>query len=173
MNESSQDKQVITAYGVSKVLDSEHPDFREGDLVWGTTGWEEFSLITETETHRKITYTDVPLSYYTGLLGMPGLTAYARFFELCSPKKGENVFISAASGAVGQLVGQFAKSIGCHVVGSAGSKDKVDLLKTKFGFDEAFNYIKKSMTWQLHCKGMKSKLFYVGNIALSVDWLTI
>ncbi|KAF4377384.1 hypothetical protein F8388_013730 [Cannabis sativa] len=72
--------------------------------------------------------------------GMPGMTAYAGFFEICSPKKGEYVFISAASGAVGQLVGQFAKILGCYVVGSAGSKEKVDLLKNKFGFDEAFNY---------------------------------
>lgn len=56
---------------------------------------------------------------------MPGLTAYAGFYEVSSPKKGENVFISAASGAVGQLVGQFAKLMGCYVVGSAGSKDKV------------------------------------------------
>ena len=59
---------------------------------------------------------------------MPGLTAYAGFYEICSPKKGEFVFISAASGAVGQLVGQFAKLLGCYVVGSAGSKDKVCLL---------------------------------------------
>ncbi|KAJ6371653.1 hypothetical protein OIU77_002047 [Salix suchowensis] len=81
-----------------------------------------------------------PLSYYIGILGMPGLTAYAGFYEICSPKKGEFVFISAASGAVGQLVGQFAKLLGCYVVGSAGSKDKVDLLKNKFGFDDAFNY---------------------------------
>ena len=57
--------------------------------------------------------------------GMPGLTAYVGFYEVCSPKKGEYVFISAASGAVGQLVGQFAKLMGCHVVGSAGSKEKV------------------------------------------------
>ena len=56
---------------------------------------------------------------------MPGLTAYASFYEVCSPKKGEYVFISAASGAVGQLVGQFAKLMGCYVVGSAGSKEKV------------------------------------------------
>ncbi|RZC02618.1 2-alkenal reductase (NADP(+)-dependent), partial [Glycine soja] len=72
--------------------------------------------------------------------GMAGMTAYAGFFEVGSPKKGENVFISAAAGAVGQLVGQFAKLTGCYVVGSAGSKEKVDLLKNKFGFDEAFNY---------------------------------
>jgi NADPH-dependent curcumin reductase CurA len=58
-------------------------------------------------------------------IGMAGMTAYAGFYEVCSPKKGEFVFISAASGAVGQLVGQFAKMLGCYVVGSAGSKEKV------------------------------------------------
>eukprot|EP00268_Persea_americana_P042915 TRINITY_DN4299_c1_g1_i1.p1 TRINITY_DN4299_c1_g1~~TRINITY_DN4299_c1_g1_i1.p1 ORF type:complete len:209 (-),score=35.91 TRINITY_DN4299_c1_g1_i1:310-936(-) len=71
---------------------------------------------------------------------MPGLTAYAGFYEVCSPKKGEYVFVSAASGAVGQLVGQFAKLMGCYVVGTAGSNEKVHLLKNKFGFDDAFNY---------------------------------
>ncbi|XP_077225603.1 2-alkenal reductase (NADP(+)-dependent)-like [Tasmannia lanceolata] len=130
----------ILGYGVSKVIDSGHPDFKEGDLVWGVTGWEEFSLISETDMLIKIKYTDVPLSYYTGLLGMPGLTAYAGFHEVCSPKKGEYVYVSAASGAVGQLVGQFAKLMGCYVVGSAGSNAKVNLLKNKFGYDEAFNY---------------------------------
>ncbi|XP_052292516.1 2-alkenal reductase (NADP(+)-dependent)-like isoform X2 [Citrus sinensis] len=102
----------ISGYGVAKVLDSENPEFSKGDLVWGMTGWEEYSLITAPYLF-KIQHTDVPLSYYTGIL---------------------------ASGAVGQLVGQFAKLLGCYVVGSAGSKDKVDLLKNKFGFDEAFNY---------------------------------
>ncbi|KAG8644525.1 hypothetical protein MANES_11G136700v8 [Manihot esculenta] len=130
----------LTGFGVSKVLDSRNPEFKEGDLVWGITGWEEYSLITNPQVLFKILHTDVPLSYYTGILGMPGLTAYAGFYEVSSPKKGENVFISAASGAVGQLVGQFAKPMGCYVVGSAGSKDKVDLLKNKLGFDEAFNY---------------------------------
>jgi NADPH-dependent curcumin reductase CurA len=64
----------------------------------------------------------IPFSFQ---IGMPGMTAYAGFYEVCSPKKGEYVFISAASGAVGQLVGQFAKMLGCYVVGSAGSKEKV------------------------------------------------
>ncbi|KAL1544833.1 2-alkenal reductase (NADP(+)) [Salvia divinorum] len=68
------------------------------------------------------------------------ITAYVGFYEICSPKKGETVFISAASGAVGRHVGQFAKLFGCYVVGSAGSQDKVDLLKNKLGFDDAFNY---------------------------------
>ncbi|KAE9450403.1 hypothetical protein C3L33_17697, partial [Rhododendron williamsianum] len=130
----------ITGYGVARVIDSGHPNFKKGDLVWGITGWEEYSLITEPETLFKIEHTDVPLSYYTGILGMPGMTAYTGFYEVGSPKEGEYVFISAASGAVGQLVGQFAKLKNCYVVGSAGSKEKVDLLKNKFGFDEAFNY---------------------------------
>ncbi|KAK6930427.1 Alcohol dehydrogenase-like, C-terminal [Dillenia turbinata] len=130
----------LSGYGVATVLESGHPDFKKGDIVWGMTGWEEYSLIKTTQTLFKIQHADVPLSYYTGILGMPGMTAYVGFFEVCSPKKGEKVFISAASGAVGQLVGQFAKLLGCYVVGSAGTKEKVELLKSKFGFDEAFNY---------------------------------
>ncbi|XP_008801004.1 2-alkenal reductase (NADP(+)-dependent)-like [Phoenix dactylifera] len=134
---------VISGFGVGKVLDSGHPDFKTGEYVWGVTGWEEYSLIRAPETLFKIKHTDVPLSYYTGILGMPGLTAFVGFHEICSPKKGEYVFVSAASGAVGQLVGQFAKLMGCYVVGSAGSDEKVNILKNKFGFDEAFNYKKE------------------------------
>ncbi|XVE80824.1 hypothetical protein DITRI_Ditri15bG0011600 [Diplodiscus trichospermus] len=130
----------ISGYGVAKVLDSTHPDYKKGDLVWGMTGWEEYSLLIAPDRLFKIQHTDVPLTYYTGLLGMAGVTAFAGFYEVCSPKKGEYVYVSAASGAVGQLVGQFAKLLGCYVVGSAGSKEKVDLLKNKFGFDAAFNY---------------------------------
>ena len=90
---------------------------------------------------------------------MPGITAWAGFYEICAPKKGEYVYISAASGAVGQLVGQFAKLLGCYVVGSAGTKHKVDLLKNKFGFDQAFNYkeepnfdaaLKRSVPYPIH-----------------------
>ncbi|XP_004251811.1 2-alkenal reductase (NADP(+)-dependent)-like [Solanum lycopersicum] len=132
----------ITGYGVSKVVESSDSNYQKGDIIWGMSGWEEYSVVTTTETtlfkidHDK----DVPLSYYTGILGMPGITAYVGFYEVCCPKKGESVFVSSASGAVGQLVGQFAKMLGCYVVGSAGNKQKVDMLKSKFGFDEAFNY---------------------------------
>jgi hypothetical protein len=133
----------IIGYGVAKVVDSRHPNFRVDDLVWGTTSWEEYSLITDEqqlESLYKIEHTDVPLSYYTGLLGMPGMTAFAGLTEICTPKKGEYVFISSAFGAIGQLVGQFAKLMGCYVVGSAGSQDKIEALKNKLGFNEAFNY---------------------------------
>ncbi|KAK7287267.1 hypothetical protein RIF29_00461 [Crotalaria pallida] len=141
MKKSADNLSPLFGYGVAKVVDSRHPDYEEGDFVWGITGWEEYSIITSPEHMFKIQHTDdIPLSYYTGILGMPGLTAYAGFFEVSAPKKGECMFISAAAGGVGQLVGQFAKLMGCYVVGSAGSKEKVDLLKNKFGFDEAFNY---------------------------------
>ncbi|KAH7572736.1 hypothetical protein JRO89_XS03G0005000 [Xanthoceras sorbifolium] len=130
----------LNGFGVAKVVDSTHPNYEKGDLVWGFTGWEEYSLVTAPEVLIKIQHIDVPLSYYAGILGMPGMTAYGGFYEVCSPKKGEYVYVSAASGAVGQLVGQFAKLVGCYVVGSAGSKEKVNLLTSKFGFDGAFNY---------------------------------
>merc|ERR1711915_561345 len=131
---------VITGYGVSKVVISNHPDFKEDDLVMGYIGWEEYSIIPGANGLHKIGDTDLPISYYLGVLGMPGFTAYVGFYEVGSPKAGEKVFVSAASGAVGQLAGQFAKLHGCYVVGSAGSKQKVELLKNKLGFDDAFNY---------------------------------
>ncbi|GFP90092.1 2-alkenal reductase (NADP(+)-dependent) [Phtheirospermum japonicum] len=131
---------VIEGFGVSKVVDSDNPNFKPGDIISGFTGWEEYSLIHETPQLRKVHPDNMPLSYYIGLLGMPGFTAYVGFYEVCAPKKNEYVFVSAASGAVGQLVGQLAKLHGCYVVGSAGSSQKVDILKNKLGFDDAFNY---------------------------------
>ncbi|KAL7611197.1 hypothetical protein Lser_V15G12492 [Lactuca serriola] len=130
----------LVGVGVSKIVDSTHPDFKKGDYITGHVNWEEYSVIRDPQFLTKIHNTDVPLSYYTGILGMAGMTAYVGFYEFCSAKKGEYFFVSAASGAIGHIVGQFAKLAGCYVVGSAGSKEKVDLLKNKFGFDEAFNY---------------------------------
>nr|CAB3479083.1 unnamed protein product [Digitaria exilis] len=130
----------IEGFGVGRVVDSTHPGFSAGDIVSGMTGWEDYSLITKPEQLTKIQPSDIPLSYHLGLLGMPGFTAYVGFYEICSPKSGEFVFVSAASGAVGQIVGQLAKLHGCYVVGSAGTNQKVELLKEKFGFDAAFNY---------------------------------
>ncbi|WZY76172.1 hypothetical protein YC2023_022556 [Brassica napus] len=135
--------QRIEGFGVARVIDSDDPNYTPGELICGITGWEEYSLLRSSNELqlRKIQLDDaIPLSYHLGLLGMAGFTAYAGFYEICSPKKGESVFVSAASGAVGQLVGQLAKLNGCYVVGSASSKQKVDLLKNKLGFDEAFNY---------------------------------
>ncbi|KAL6577991.1 hypothetical protein OROMI_010319 [Orobanche minor] len=131
---------VVEGFGVSRVVDSDNPNFKPGDIISGFTGWEEYSLIHETPQLRKVQPDNMPLSYSIGLLGMPGFTAYVGFYEVCAPKKNDHVFVSAASGAVGQLVGQLAKLHGCYVVGSTGSSQKVDLLKNKLGFDDAFNY---------------------------------
>ncbi|KAI4987545.1 hypothetical protein ZWY2020_020345 [Hordeum vulgare] len=135
--------EVLATFSVGRVVASGHPNFKSGDLVWGMSGCEEYTLITNPESLFKINHPEVPLSYYTGVLGMAGLTAYAGFFDISKPKKGDYVLVSSASGAVGQLVGQLAKINGCYVVGSAGSDEKVNLLKTKFGFDDAFNYKKE------------------------------
>ncbi|KAL6587881.1 hypothetical protein OROMI_000859 [Orobanche minor] len=132
--------QPIEGFGVYEVMGSDHLNFKPGDLVSGMTGWEEYTLIHRTEQLRKIKQDDIHLCFHLGLLCMLGFTAYAGFNEVCTPKKGEYVLVSAASGAVGQLVGQLAKLLGCYVVGSCGSSQKVDLLKNKLGFDEAFNY---------------------------------
>ena len=80
---------------------------------------------------------------YVGALGMPGLTAYSSFYEIGQPKKGETIFISAASGAVGQLVGQLAKHEGLTVIGSVGSDEKLSFIEKELGFDGGFNYKKE------------------------------
>ena len=82
---------------------------------------------------------------------MPGLTAYVGFYEVCSPKKGEYVFVSAASGAVGQLVGQFAKLMGCYVVGSAGSKEKVKPLVVMLALFLALTCQSWTTNFSFHC----------------------
>ncbi|KAK6132590.1 hypothetical protein DH2020_033692 [Rehmannia glutinosa] len=105
---------VVNGHGVAKVIKSGDEELKEGDYVWGITGWEDFS--------------------------MPGLAAYVGWNEICCPKKGETVYVSSGAGGVGHLVGQFAKMMGCYVVGSASTNQKVNLLKTELGFDDAFNY---------------------------------
>ncbi|KAI4368263.1 hypothetical protein MLD38_016839 [Melastoma candidum] len=134
--------ETIEGFGVSEVIDSDNTDFRPGDFVTGMIPWEEYSLIRQPDKLKKIEHgrSAAPLSYHIGLFGMPGFTAYVGLKEICCPKEGETVLVSAASGAVGQIVGQLAKLEGCYVVGSAGSKEKVKLLKEKLGFDDAFVY---------------------------------
>jgi NADPH-dependent curcumin reductase CurA len=131
----------IDGYGVSKVVLSKNPAFKEGDYVTSFTRWEEYSVIPGGNGLKVIdTSESMPLSYYLGCLGMPGFTAYVGLYEILKPKQGETIYVSAASGAVGQLVGQLAKLAGLYVVGSAGSQQKIDLLKEKLGYNAAFNY---------------------------------
>lgn len=132
--------QRIDAFGVGKVVVSGNEEFERDDVVVGLLAWEEYTVVRPGTTLTKVDPHEFPLSYHASILGTSGLTAYAGFYDICKPKKGEKVFVSAASGSVGSLVGQYAKLSGCYVVGCAGSKTKVDLLKEKLGFDDAFNY---------------------------------
>lgn len=131
--------EVLQAGVVGEVLESRNPAFAKGDYVNGMLGWENYSLSNGQGIY-KIAKGDVPLSWHLGILGMPGMTAYVGLFKIANAKAGETVFVSAASGAVGSIVGQLAKIHGCRVTGCAGSEEKLKLLKKEFGYDAAFNY---------------------------------
>lgn len=131
--------EVLQAGVVGQVEASRHPDFAAGDYVTGMLGWENYS-ISDGSQLRKVVAGAVPLSYYLGILGMPGMTAYVGLFTIAQIQPEDTVFVSAASGAVGSVVGQLAKNHGCQVAGCAGSDDKVALLTEEFCYDAAFNY---------------------------------
>lgn len=124
---------------VGTVVESRHPAYRSGDAVVGYWGWQEYAISVGQDVER-FDLALAPMSTALGVLGMPGMTAYFGLLEIGQPKPGETVFVSGAAGAVGSLVGQIAKIQGCRVVGSAGSKEKVDYLIHELGFDAAFDY---------------------------------
>ncbi|MDB4583371.1 NADP-dependent oxidoreductase [Draconibacterium sp.] len=124
---------------VSVVIESKNENFLTGDVVTGMLKWSDYQ-VSNGNGLDKVNTNVSPLSVYLGILGMPGLTAYLGLTKIGEPKAGETVVVSGAAGAVGLLVGQIAKIKGCHVVGIAGSDEKVNLLKSEFGFDEAMNY---------------------------------
>lgn len=133
----------ITNAVVAKVLKSSNEKFKAGDIVVGGLPIEEYSTVPKqmADALNKIENPyKLDLMMFLGPLGMPGLTAYASFYDIGQPKKGETIFISAASGAVGQLVGQLAKHEGLKVVGSVGSDDKLEFILTQLNFDGGFNY---------------------------------
>ena len=131
--------EVMVGTVVGEVVASKNPDFQVGDIATGGLGWQEYG-VSDGNNLRKVDPTLAPISTALGILGMPGLTAYFGLLEICNPQAGETVFVSAAAGAVGSLVGQIAKIKGCRAVGSAGSDEKVDYVVDELGFDAAFNY---------------------------------
>jgi NADPH-dependent curcumin reductase CurA len=131
--------EVLQAGVVGQVVASKNADYEEGDYVMGMLGWENYSVSDGTQL-RRVSAGAMPLSYHLGVLGMPGMTAYVGLFTIADTKPDDHVFVSAASGAVGSVVGQLAKIHGCRVSGCAGSDDKVALLTESLGYDAAFNY---------------------------------
>jgi len=124
---------------VAEVLESRDPRFKVGDKVQALLPWKE-NMVAKADHLQKIDDSIAPASYYLGILGMPGLTAYFGLLDIGNPRKGETVVVSGAAGAVGTVVGQIAKIKGCRVVGIAGSDEKIEMLKSEFGFDAAINY---------------------------------
>ncbi len=131
--------EVMTGETVGEVIASAHPDFTAGDIVVGSRGWQSHS-VTAGEKLVKLPKQGAPLSAYLGVLGMPGATAYAGITEICQPKPGETVVVSAASGAVGSVAGQLAKRAGARVVGIAGGPDKCLWVQESLGFDACIDH---------------------------------
>jgi NADPH-dependent curcumin reductase CurA len=124
---------------IAKVLESKNEKFKAGDFVSGMLDWKTKQIATG-EGLLKVDAAKAPLSAYLGILGMTGLTAYSGLTQIGKPKAGETLVVSGAAGAVGSVVGQIGKILGLKVIGIAGTDEKVEMLKTKFGFDAGINY---------------------------------
>ena len=123
---------------VGEVVESRHPGYAVGDAVVGMGGWQEFSA-SPGEGWRKVSRA-IPLSAYLGVVGMPGVTAWYGLNEICKPKPGQTLLVSAASGAVGGVVGQLAKRQGARVVGVAGGAEKCAYVRDELGFDACVDH---------------------------------
>ena len=133
---------VMQGGTVGVVLESKNPKFAVGTPVVGMGGWQQYSVVDASQAGalRKVDTTHIPLSAYLGVVGMPGVTAWYGLMKICEPKPGETVVVSAASGAVGSVVGQLAKARGCRAVGLAGGPDKCRHVVEELGFDACIDY---------------------------------
>jgi NADPH-dependent curcumin reductase CurA len=133
---------VMQGGTVGEVLESKHPNYLVGDKVVGMGGWQQYSIVDGALAGvlRKVDTTHVPLSAYLGAVGMPGVTAWYGLMKLIEPKAGQTIVVSAASGAVGSVVGQLAKARGCRAVGIAGGADKCAYVVNELGFDACVDY---------------------------------
>lgn len=130
---------VIASGVVAEVVASKTENYKVGDFVTGLLEWKEYQK-SDANGLLKIDESIAPLSTYLGVLGMTGLTAYFGLTEIGKPKKGETIVVSGAAGAVGSIVGQIGKILGCRVVGIVGTDEKAEMIKSKFGFDDTINY---------------------------------
>ncbi len=133
---------VMQGGTVGEVVESKHPGYSVGDKVVGFGGWQQFSVVDAGTpgTLRKVDTAHIPLSAYLGAVGMPGVTGWYGLTQICQPKEGQTIVVSAASGAVGSVVGQLAKARGCRAVGIAGGADKCGYVVNELGFDACVDY---------------------------------
>ena len=131
--------EVMRAGAVGEVVASRSPDFREGDHAVGMFGMQDYG-VADAKTVQKVDATLAPLPLYLSALGMPGMTAYFGLLDVGAPQPGQTVVVSAASGAVGALVGQIARIKGCRAVGLAGGPEKCAYVRDTLGFDAVIDY---------------------------------
>jgi len=131
--------EVMSGETAGEVVESKHPGFKPGDKVTAPSGWQLYCCL-KGELLTRVDASKAPLSYFLGCLGMPGRTAYFGMKDICAPKPGESVVVSAASGAVGSVVGQIAKAWGCRAVGIAGGRQKCGYVVEELGFDACVDY---------------------------------
>ena len=131
--------EVMIGGTAGEVIASKNPKFAVGDKVVGMLGWSEMG-VSDGSMLKKVDSTQIPLSAYLGIVGMPGMTAWYGLNKILQPKPGQTIAVSAASGAVGSVVGQLAKLQGCRVIGIAGGKSKCQLVVDSFGFDACVDY---------------------------------
>jgi len=131
--------EVMLGGTVGEVVESRNDAWKPGDKVFGMFGWQEFG-VSDGGGMQKVDDRIIPLSAYLGVVGMPGVTAWYGLNKILLPKAGETVVVSAASGAVGSVVGQLAKQHGCHVVGVAGGSEKCAYVTEELGFDACVDY---------------------------------
>lgn len=134
--------EVMIGGTVGEVVESRHPDYQPGDQVVGMGGWQEWSVVDARQPGllRKVDTTHVPLSYYLGAVGMPGVTAWYGLVRIIDPKPGQTVTVSAATGAVGSAFVALAKARGCRVVGIAGGPEKCRYAVEELGFDACIDH---------------------------------
>jgi NADPH-dependent curcumin reductase CurA len=131
---------VMRSFATGRVDASRHADFKQGDVVTGMFGWQDYAVVDGAEIGRIVSERDLPLSTSLGVLGLNGVTAYFGLLDVGQPVRGETVVVSTAAGSVGSCVGQIAKTLGCRSVGIAGGVEKARLCRDEFGFDAAINY---------------------------------
>jgi len=154
---------VMVGQTVGEVVESGDPAFRPGDKVLTSLGWQLMGVAKAAEVH-KVDATRVPASYYLGILGMPGITAWFGLHEIGQPKEGDVLVVSAASGAVGSVVGQLGKIAGCRVVGIAGGKAKCDYVSNDLGFDAVVDYKAGNLEADLRAALPKGADVYFENV---------
>ena len=160
--------EVMVGQTVGEVVESRDRNFKAGDKVLTPLGWQLYGIASAKEL-TKIDVTRAPASHYLGVLGMPGMTAWFGLLEIGQPKPGDTVVVSAASGAVGSVVGQLAKLKGCRAVGIAGGKTKCDYVVKELGFDACIDYKAGNLLADLreHCpKGVDVNFENVGGVIL-------